>query len=61
LQAPNTAIKEIDLEIVKLQTELLSEKDYKKLQNKLKNQYVKVTQQLMVLLIIWLRIYYTVM
>lgn len=33
-------IKEIDEEIVKLQTELISEKDYQKLQNKFENQYV---------------------
>jgi len=33
-------IKEIDEEIVKLQTELISENDYKKLQNKFENQYV---------------------
>jgi hypothetical protein len=42
LQTPNTAesiLAEIDLEIVKLQTELLSEKDLQKLQNKFENQY----------------------
>ena len=42
-QAPNTAediLKEIDAEIVKLQTELISEKDLQKLQNKFENQYV---------------------
>lgn len=42
-QAPNTAediLKEMDLEIVKLQTELISEKDLQKLQNKFENQYV---------------------
>lgn len=42
-QAPNTAeniLAEIDLEIVKLQTELISEKDLQKLQNKFENQYV---------------------
>ncbi|MCU0350677.1 MAG: insulinase family protein [Flavobacterium sp.] len=33
-------IKEIDEEIVKLQTELISDKDYQKLQNKFENQYV---------------------
>lgn len=33
-------IKEIDEEIVKVQTELISENDYKKLQNKFENQYV---------------------
>jgi len=33
-------IKEIDEEIVKLQKELISEKDYQKLQNKFENQYV---------------------
>jgi zinc protease len=33
-------IKEIDEEIVKLQTELISENDYQKLQNKFENQYV---------------------
>lgn len=33
-------IKEIDEEILKLQTELISEKDYQKLQNKFENQYV---------------------
>jgi predicted Zn-dependent peptidase len=42
-QAPNTTediLKEIDVEIVKLQTELISEKDLQKLQNKFDNQYV---------------------
>ncbi len=42
-QAPNTSeslVKEIDEEIVKLQTELISEKDMQKLQNKYENQYV---------------------
>ena len=33
-------IKEIDEEIVKMQTDLISENDYKKLQNKFENQYV---------------------
>ena len=33
-------LKEIDEEIVKIQTELISEKDYQKLQNKFENQYV---------------------
>ncbi|VXB41240.1 Peptidase M16 [Flavobacterium sp. 9AF] len=33
-------IKEIDEEIVKVQTDLISEKDYQKLQNKFENQYV---------------------
>ncbi|ESU28959.1 peptidase M16-like protein [Flavobacterium limnosediminis JC2902] len=33
-------VKEVDEEIVKLQTELISEKDYQKLQNKFENQYV---------------------
>nr|WP_294936149.1 pitrilysin family protein [uncultured Flavobacterium sp.] len=33
-------IKEVDEEIVKLQTELISEKDFQKLQNKFENQYV---------------------
>ena len=33
-------IKEIDEEIVKVQTDLISENDYKKLQNKFENQYV---------------------
>ncbi|MCF6140072.1 insulinase family protein [Flavobacterium sp. K77] len=42
-QAPNTAegiLAEIDAEIAKLQTELLSENDLQKLQNKFENQYV---------------------
>jgi predicted Zn-dependent peptidase len=42
-QAPNTVeniLAEIDAEIVKLQTELISEKDLQKLQNKFENQYV---------------------
>ena len=42
-QAPNTAeniLAEIDAEIVNLQTELISEKDLQKLQNKFENQYV---------------------
>lgn len=33
-------LKEIDDEIVKLQTELISKRDYQKLQNKFENQYV---------------------
>ena len=33
-------LKEIDEEIVKMQTELISEKDYQKLQNKFESQYV---------------------
>lgn len=33
-------LKEMDDEIVKLQTELISEKDYQKLQNKFENQFV---------------------
>jgi zinc protease len=42
-QAPNTAadiLKEVDAEIVTLQTELISEKELQKLQNKYENQYV---------------------
>ncbi|NBL63820.1 insulinase family protein [Flavobacterium sp. NST-5] len=41
--APNTTkdlTKEIDEEILKLQTELISERDFQKLQNKFENQYV---------------------
>jgi zinc protease len=41
--APNTTeglLKEIDEEIVKLQTDLISEKDFQKLQNKFENQFV---------------------
>ena len=33
-------LKEIDAEILKMQTELISEKDYQKLQNKFESQYV---------------------
>jgi zinc protease len=36
----NDIIAEIDEEIVKLQSELISEKDYQKLQNKFENQFV---------------------
>jgi len=36
----NTIVKEIDEEIVKLQTDLISEKDYQKLQNKFENNFV---------------------
>lgn len=36
----NDIISEIDEEIVKLQNELISEKDYQKLQNKFENQFV---------------------
>jgi len=36
----NDIVKEIDEEIVKMQTELISEKDYQKLQNKFENNYV---------------------
>ncbi|WP_338647134.1 pitrilysin family protein [Flavobacterium sp. KS-LB2] len=42
-QAPNTAesiLAEIDEEIVKIQTELISEKDFQKLQNKFDNNFV---------------------
>ena len=42
-QAPHTSadiIKEVDEEILKLQTELISEKELQKLQNKFENQYV---------------------
>jgi predicted Zn-dependent peptidase len=35
-----TLVSEIDTEIAKLQNELISEKDYQKLQNKFENQYV---------------------
>jgi predicted Zn-dependent peptidase len=41
--APNTTadiLKEMDEEIVKIQTDLISEKDYEKLQNKFDNNYV---------------------
>jgi hypothetical protein len=34
-------LTEIDAEIVKLQTELISDKELQKLQNKYENQYVK--------------------
>jgi zinc protease len=37
---PESLIKEIDEEIVRLQTELISEKEYQKLQNIFENQYV---------------------
>jgi 3-keto-L-gulonate-6-phosphate decarboxylase len=33
-------LNEIDEEIVKIQTDLISEKDYQKLQNQFENQYV---------------------
>ncbi len=33
-------VKEIDEEVVKIQTDLISERDYQKLQNKFENQYV---------------------
>ncbi len=36
----NTILKEIDEEIVKIQTELISERDLQKLQNKFENQFV---------------------
>jgi predicted Zn-dependent peptidase len=41
--APNTSadiLKEMDEEIVKIQTDLISEKDYQKLQNKFDNNFV---------------------
>jgi zinc protease len=41
--APNTTadiLKEMDEEIVKIQTDLISEKDYQKLQNKFDNNFV---------------------
>jgi 3-keto-L-gulonate-6-phosphate decarboxylase len=34
-------LNEIDEEIVKIQTDLISEKDYQKLQNQFENQYVQ--------------------
>ena len=37
---PTDILKEIDEEITKLQTELISEKDYQKLQNKFDNNFV---------------------
>jgi zinc protease len=37
---PESLIKEVDEEIVRLQTELISEKEYQKLQNIFENQYV---------------------
>lgn len=36
----STLLEEIDEEVVKLQTELISERDYQKLQNKFENQFV---------------------
>ncbi|SMO55920.1 hypothetical protein SAMN06265220_102115 [Flavobacterium nitrogenifigens] len=36
----NDILKEMDEEIVKIQTDLISEKDYEKLQNKFDNNYV---------------------
>jgi len=36
----NSLVKEIDEEIVKIQTALISEKAYQKLQNKFENQFV---------------------
>ena len=36
-------LKEIDEEIVKMQNELISEKDYQKLQNKFESNYVNPT------------------
>jgi hypothetical protein len=36
-------LNEIDEEIVKIQTDLISEKDYQKLQNQFENQYVTTT------------------
>ena len=38
--APESILKEIDEEIVKLQTELISERELQKLQNKIENEYV---------------------
>ena len=37
---PESLIAEVDEEIVRLQTELISEKEYQKLQNIFENQYV---------------------
>jgi zinc protease len=37
---PESILKEMDEEIVKIQTELISEKDFQKLQNKFENQFV---------------------
>jgi hypothetical protein len=39
-QASENLLTEIDAEIVKLQTELISDKELQKLQNKYENQYV---------------------
>jgi len=38
--SPNSILKEIDEEILKLQTELISEKDFEKLKNKIESQFV---------------------
>jgi zinc protease len=38
---PETLIAEIDEEIVRLQTELISEKEFQKLQNIFESQYVE--------------------
>jgi predicted Zn-dependent peptidase len=45
--------KEIDEEIVKIQTELISEKDYQKLQNKFENNFVNSNSSVEGIQILW--------
>lgn len=42
----NDLVKEIDVEIAKIQTELISERDFQKLQNTFENQYVESNSDL---------------
>lgn len=43
----NDLLKDIDVEVARLQTELISESDYKKLQNKFENEYVSANSKML--------------
>lgn len=42
----NDLLKDIDVEVARLQTDLISESDYKKLQNKFENEYVSANSKM---------------
>lgn len=43
----NDLLKDIDAEVLRLQTDLISESDYKKLQNKFENEYVSANSKML--------------
>jgi zinc protease len=43
----NDLLKDIDEEVLRLQTDLISESDYKKLQNKFENNYVSANSKML--------------